>query len=310
MTVTASIGGEVLNPDAERAVEGFRGAETYPVAVATDSPTAWNESSQGVTGSRVGWELRSGGKLLKDSEGNPCRFAWRINPQSITRQVGSRTTMFGTKRAFYVDDFGPGAETIQIQQLIATGGMQPNGSYVSLRDAVLHFYKEVYLKAIGTGYKNPVETYFYDAHLFDGTAGPGEQPTVPEQVYFPANGFTLERSVSLNNVWRCTISMVSLEKQLPTKGKTTSKPGTVMTICDADEDLHHYTRRILKARGEKNPSSKRVQALEKKLRSLNPILNTGGKITTYYQESGRQHATDVPVKRMHVIKGEKILLPT
>lgn len=289
--------GEPVSALSDRAIESRLNGDTHPWAQANASPWGWNDQHP-AGGSRVGWVLKSGGRQV-------ASFAFRINPQSIIRQEGSRSQLCPTKRAFYLDDFGAGAETIQIRQLVGTGGTIRNG-FVTLRDHVLEFYEQIYLRALGTGYKNPVQVWFYDNHLFDGAVKAGKK-MLPQMVYFPPNSCQLTRAVNLNNVWQFELTMVSLEKaQTTPPGAGRSPRGTNLVIVRHDQDLHQLARK----HAGKHPTTKRVHAVERELMRLNPKIRQNRYVPIFKPGFGEVPIKEhVFVKRLHVITGEKILLP-
>ena len=91
---------EALKLDGERAIEGFAAGATKQLATANASPFSWNAKSP-TANPRVGWILKQDGKEI-------ANWAFSINPQAITRSPTTRTQMFATRGAFYVDDFGAG----------------------------------------------------------------------------------------------------------------------------------------------------------------------------------------------------------
>ena len=61
-------------------------------------------------------------------------FAFLINPQGLTYQLGSRSSLSATKGGFYVDDFGPAPSAITMRQLIASGKVIDGGFYTARAD--------------------------------------------------------------------------------------------------------------------------------------------------------------------------------
>ncbi len=294
MRVLQAPGSYAVNPESEEAVEGFAQGATKQLATATASPFHWNPKSP--TGSaRVGWILKQSGKRIAD-------FAFNINPQSITRSPTTRTQLWATRGAFYVDDFGAGPTTIQINQLLGTG-IQAPGEYQTLRESFLQFYDEIWVTAAGQGYnRNPIEVFFYDNHLY---AGLPERADVPEKVYFPAQGFQVNRSVSLNNVWQVQVSMVSLEKPSnPTTlggGKKKTKPYLVRE----NETLKKIAAKL----AGKHPTAKQILSMERAIIHYNPKVAKNRTVLIYSPLNTITPVGSVEVKRNHVAKGQVLKVP-
>jgi hypothetical protein len=292
--------GERLNHASEDAIEGYgpvatSNANTY--ATARQTPNHW--SAKNPLGSlKVGWELRENGAPLKQ----PVTFAFSINPQSINRVDSSRTQMFATKGAFYVDDFGNGPVTIQISQLIGSGRREPDGSYATLRQHVLQFHDEIYVRAIGAGYGSPLEVWFYDSHLFHNTR---DAAKAPELVYFPPQSFQLMRSTSQHNVWLLQLTMVTMRKERTGWNSKTGKPGVEDIRVAEGETLKKLSRQ----RAGRNASAQRVLRLEKQIIKLNPKITKNRTIPVYGPGESETSIGTIEVKRLHVAKGEKLLVP-
>jgi hypothetical protein len=294
MSILQAPGSYALDPASEEAVEGFRDGAKKQLATANVSPFSWSAKSP--TGSaRVGWILKQSGKEI-------ANFAFSINPQSITRSPTTRTQLWATRGAFYVDDFGAGPTTIQISQLLGTG-IQVPGGYQTLRESFLRFYDEIWVTAAGQGYSgNPIEVFFYDNHLY---AGLPEHADVPEKVYFPAQGFQVNRSVSLNNVWQVQVSMVSLEKPSnPTTlggGKKKTKP----YLVKENETL----KKIAAQLAGKRPTAKQVLSMERAIVHYNPKVAKNRTVLIYSPLNTITPIGSVAVKRNHVAKGQVLKVP-
>jgi hypothetical protein len=297
MSTIQSYDGKPIIPASEQAIEGFVAGSSQPVGVARNSPFSWNAKDP-TASMKVGWILKHSGKEI-------ANFAFSINPQSITRTPTTRTQMFATRGKFYVDDFGAGPETIQINQLVASGRYvaTPAQGFQTLREHVLQFHDEIYLQAAGPGYSNsPLEVFFYDNHLYYGTT---EAAYVPERVYFPQQGFQLLRSISLNNVWQAQITMVSLEKPSNPINFSSGKKKTKIIIVEENETLH----KISVQQSGRNATAKRILQVEKAIISLNKGITKNRTIPVYSPTNTATIVSEVEVKRLHVVKGEKLIVP-
>jgi hypothetical protein len=285
---------EKVNTASEEAIEGFADGAKKQLATANASPFSWNARSP-TKGTRIGWILKQSGKEI-------ANFAFSINPQAITRSPTTRTQMWATREAFYVDDFGAGPTSIQISQLLGTGVQKP-GEYQTLRESFLQFYDEIWLVAAGQGYSShPVEVFFYDNHLY---AGLPERADIPEKVYFPAQGFQVNRSVSLNNVWQVQIAMVSLEKPSnPTTlggGKKKTKP----YLVKENETLKKIATKLAGRR----PTAKQILAMERTIVKYNPKVAKNRTVLIYSPLNTITPTGSVAVKRNHVAKGQILKVP-
>jgi hypothetical protein len=285
---------EQVRPDAEQAIEGYEEGSTKQVATANASPFSWNPKSP-TSSARIGWILKQGGKEI-------ANFAFSINPQSITRSPTTRTQLWATRGAFYVDDFGAGPTTIQINQLLGTGIQSP-GEYQTLREHFLQFNDEIWLQAAGQGYSNdPIEVFFYDNHLF---AGLPSQAHVPERVYFPAQGFSVMRAVSLNNVWQIQISMVSLEKPSNPTTLPGGKPKTKQYLVRENETLKKIATKL----AGKHPTHKQTLQMEHAIVKYNPGIAKNRPELIFSPANTTTPIKSVEVKRNHVAAGEIITVP-
>lgn len=290
----ATIDGTPLTSSSEAAIEGFAAGSSQPAQVARQSPFSWDPKSPTAT-MRVGWILKRAGK-------NIANFAFSINPQSIARTDSSRTQLWGTRGAFYVDDFGAGPTTIQITQLISSG--RPiSGGYQTLREHILQFNDEIWEQAVGPGYSNtPVQVYFYDNHLYNGTR---EAAAIPERVYFPPNGFTLTRSTSAHNVWQAQITMITLAKPSSAVALPGAKKKTKVIIVQVGQTLHKIA---VKVAGHK-ATAKQVLAAEKKILELNPRVKKTRKEPIFSPANPATKIGEVEIKAHHVRSGEKLTIP-
>jgi hypothetical protein len=290
---------EVVRPEAEQAIEAYADGSTEQYATANASPFSWNAHAPTAT-ARVGWILKRGREQVSD-------FAFSINPQSITRTSTTRTQMFATRGGFYVDDFGAGPTTIQINQYVAAGKAQQAGGFETLREHVLRFYDTIWTPAAGPGYSNsPVEVFFYDNHLF---AGLPAQANVPEKVYFPQNGFQILRAVGQNNVWQLQLTMVSLEKPsgeeqaaalLHGKGKTK------LYLVREGETLKKFAA---KHAARSRPTNKQILSYERAILKLNPTVTKNRKISIFSPQSLTVPIETREVKRNHLAPGELLTVP-
>lgn len=254
----------------------------------------WNPDSP-AGGVKIGWELRKAGRRV-DS------YAFVINPQAITRTPMSRATLYATRAAFYVDDFGPGSGLIQINQLV--GGGRPSGG--SLQDQVQNFYNRIYLRAVGKR-TDDLEVLFYDNHFFDKAISANH---IPERVWFPPNSFTVQRAVNLQTVWQLSITMMELDAPKGThvhSAHAAHRSGTVWVVARANETLAQFARR----HAGKKPSDKRVKTVGNAILHLNPALKRKRTVPVY-TPGHFSHADGKPkqVAAFHVVAGEKVLVPS
>ena len=183
--------------------------------------------------------------------------------------------------------------------------MLPNG-FVTLREDILAFYNDIYLVAIGSNSSSkPLEVFFYDNHLFHGVRGAIE---LPEAVWFPPGGFSLERAVNLQNVWRFGLTMTALERPRASQGPPgggSSASGTTVIIVRKSETLNVFARK----HAGKSPSAKRVKTVEQAILKLNTGLKKARKVPIFSWQTGQQTSSQ-EVKAMRVLAGEKILIPS
>lgn len=294
MSVT-TFDGQPITPGSEEAIEGFRNG-VGPLGTATASPHSWNPKSP-TASLKVGWILKQRGREV-------ANFAFSINPQAIQRVDTSRSQMYATKGAFYVDDFGAGSTAIQINQLVASGRpiTSPGLGYQTLGAHVLQFYDEIWIQAVGNGYStDPLEVFFYDNHLFHHREASG----VPERVYFPPNSFTLERSVALNNVWKLGLVMMTLDKPANQQAIPAKRKGTRIIIVKENDTLPKIARRL----AGKNANAKRVKQMENAILHFNPSVRKNRKLPIFSPANTTTPIAEVEVKRMHVVKGQKLTVP-
>ncbi|HWT91809.1 MAG TPA: hypothetical protein VN238_02345 [Solirubrobacteraceae bacterium] len=144
---------------------------------------------------KVGWTLRNRKGKIEDA------FAFRINPQGLTRTDGSRAQLHATKGGLFVDSFGPGATVIQLRQLIGSGKIMGGGQLFTAREDVQRFMKTIYLPA--TKSRSGMKVFFHDNHFERG---------IEELVFFPPQSHVLSRAVDQHNVWKLDLQMIGLEK--------------------------------------------------------------------------------------------------
>lgn len=288
---------ESIRPEAEQAIEGYLAGSTQQLATANASPFSWNAKTPTAT-ARVGWILKRGKKEI-------ANYAFSINPQSMTRTSTTRTQMFATRGGFYVDDFGAGPSTIQINQFVAAGKAQQAGGYETLREHVLRFYDEIWTPAAGPGYSNsPVEVFFYDNHLY---AGLPSQAHSPEKVYFPQNGFQLMRAVGQNNVWQLQLTMMSLEKpEQEASSLLHGKGKTKLYRVKQGETLKKFAAAHA---AKSHPTAKQILAYEKAILKLNPSVGKNRPVDIFSPSNVTVPVEKIEVKRNHLAAGELLTVP-
>lgn len=232
---------------------------------ARSSPQVFHEvgaqRGQAANGStKVGWTLRNKrGRIAK-------AFAFRINPQGLTRTDGSRAQLTATRGGLFVDAFGPGATTIQLRQVIASGKVA-TGAFFTAREDVQRFMENIYLPA--TASDSRYKVYFHDSHLERG---------MEELVYFPPQSHVLTRSVEHHNVWKLDLLMIGLEKYPYTEVRAEaidrsggqnqrSAPYTVRSR----ETVQVVARKIVGA----DASGDRVDEVRRLILDLNPAVAGG-----------------------------------
>jgi hypothetical protein len=292
----STFGGAPIQGASEEAIEGFLPGARTPYAVVTDSPSSWNAKSP-TASLKVGWILKQGGKEI-------ANYAFSINPQSISRTDTTRTQMFATRGGFYVDDFGGGPTTIQIDQLVGSGAPTGSGNrFETLREHVLRFEDEIWTTAVGQGYSNsPIEVFFYDNHLYHSTR---ESAFVPERVYFPAQGKQLLRAVSANNVWKLQLTMITLDKPTNPIELPGHKPKTKIIIVKANETL----KKIAVSIAGKHANHKQILTVENFILHYNPTVRKTRYLPIFSPLNAVTKIGEVKVQGYHVAAGQKLTVP-
>lgn len=226
-----------------------------------------------------------------------CVFDFKINPQAITQARGTRATLYATKSAFVVDNFGTAPTTISIRQLVASGReIQTATGPVQLltaREDIQDFIRRIYYPAIHRNFQGVLQ--FMDNHWERG---------VPTDVFFPPNGLTIQRSVDQHNVWLVEIQMVSLEKDSFTGGdgdvveqKARTKPHKKSYIVKRGDTLEKLARKIAHRNTHRKVTSKDAERVKKVLLAYNPKLKKRRKVHGHW------------VKPHHLVPGEKLIIP-
>ena len=238
--------------------------------------------------------------VLKDKEGNvKDGFSWYLNPQAIIRTPTNRNQMFGTKSGFYVDDFGPGSTAITVEQYVASAKRLIEGRPATLSAEVKLFLESIYGPACepNTG----LSLWWYDNHMQQGGVGGGEL------VYFPANGLSLRRSVSMANVWAFTFTMQTLQRNpypgIPVGGKHPPNQQTRVYIVKPSDTLHRIAYALA---GSKRTQAK-VRTIVAEIIRLNPQVQKARQEQTFNPQGAQIGETNA--KPGQVVTGEKLLLP-
>jgi hypothetical protein len=238
--------------------------------------------------------------VLKDEKGHVRDgFAWYLNPQAIIRTPTNRNQLFGTKSGFYVDDFGPGSTSITIEQYVASSKRLIEGKPATLSSEVKLFLESIYGPAVEPD--TNLQLWFYDNHMEQGGVGGGEL------VYFPANGLSLRRSVSMANVWALTFTMQTLTRNpypgIPVGGRNVPDQKTIVFIVKTDNTLHQLVYFLA---GSKRTEAK-IRAITAEVLRLNP------QIQKFRQEqifnAKEEQIGERAAKPGQIIAGEKLLLP-
>lgn len=238
--------------------------------------------------------------VLKDGEGNvKDGFAWYLNPQAIIRTPANRNQMFGTKSGFYVDDFGPGSTAITVEQYVASSARLIEGEPATLSAEVKLFLESIYGPASepDTG----LHLWFYDNHMEQGGVGGGEL------VFFPANGLSLRRSVSMANVWALTFTMQTLKRNpypgIPVGGKHPPNQQTRTYVVKNGDTLPRLVHTLA---GSKRTQAK-VRTITAEILRLNPQIQKSRQ-EQIFNAKGVQIG-EANAKPMQIVTGEQILLP-
>lgn len=211
---------------------------------------------------KVGWTLRRNGKIT-------AGFAFLINPQGITRGLGTRATVFSTKAANYVDDFGPAPGAISIRQLVASGKVDGD-VFFTAREDIQRFLKTIWIPATTAPRGQRPTVYFHDNHFERG---------FEERVYFPPEGLSITRDVELHNVWRFELQMVGLERNPyggDIKVQTSPVParGGLRYKVKKGDTLEKLVRRL----AGKHASKAKLKRVRARLLELNPFLKKKRKL--------------------------------
>lgn len=240
--------------------------------------------------------------VLKDEEGHTRNgFAWYLNPQAIIRTPTNRNQLFGTKSGFYVDDFGPGSTSITVEQYVASAKRLIEGQPATLASEVKLFLESIYGPAVEPETK--LSLWFYDNHMEQGGVGGGEL------VYFPANGLSLRRSVSMANVWALTLTMQTLKRNpypgVPVGGKI---PKTKLTKDYIVKNGDTILRLVHILAGSKRTQAK-VRTITAEIIRLNPSISKQRSVIIYTPNGQAEEAIAEEVKPMEIRRGEKLILP-
>lgn len=211
--------------------------------------------------SKVGWTLRArGSNRILDG------FSFYLNPQGITRSLGSRSSLHATRGRVYVDDFGPAPTDINIRQLVASGKEFNRGSspfFYTAREDVQRFLKTIYLPATRGPGKGRFNVYFHDHHFERG---------FEELVYFPAQSNMISRVVDQPGVWALELHMVSLEKYPYAEVQVNDSRGTTRIgkryIVRSGDTLERIARRV----AGKKASAARVKTVKQRIVELNKFV--------------------------------------
>ncbi len=171
--------------------------QTDDRAPVTLAPMVFSEENGtvGAGSTKIGWTRRNRNNDIL------AGFAYRINPQGITRGFVARNQVFATQGGFYVDQFGPGPADISVRQLVASGKDDGGGYFYTAREDIQRFLKDIWEPATAVGSTDRV--YFHDNHFERGH---------DERVFFPQSALTLLRSVDQHGVWLVEIRMTGLER--------------------------------------------------------------------------------------------------
>lgn len=231
---------------------------------------------------KVGFTIRNSSNQIEQG------FAFLINPQGLTYTLGSRSQMFATKGATYVDDFGPAPSQVTMRQLIASGKVVSGGFYTA-REDVQRFLTTIYLPATNGPTRTRKRVFFHDHHFQRG---------FEQHVYFPANSLSIQRSVDLHNVWLLELTMISLEKypyaEVEANPTTSSTATTRPYVVPAGMTLQKLARKLAGAKA----SAAKVNSKLQQILTLNPSLR-----------KTRTDARGRVVKPMKLFVGEQLILP-
>lgn len=242
---------------------------------------------------KVVWVLKDDAGKVRDG------FAWYLNPQAIIRTPTNRNQMFGTKSGFYVDDFGPGSTSITVEQYVASSARIIEGKPATLSSEVKLFLESIYGPASEPETK--LHLWFYDNHMEQGGVGGGEL------VFFPANGLSLRRSVSMANVWALTFTMQTLQRNpypsIPVGGKHPPNQQTRTYIVKNGDTLQ---RLVYLLAGSKRTAAK-IKTITAEILRLNPQIQKARQEQIFNAKGNQIGETNI--QPMHIATGEKILLP-
>lgn len=285
----------------EDAIEAHEPGVGSAYATAALPPLGWNHGKPD-SSRMVGWTLHRGGRLI-------AQHAFSINPQAITRVPSSRNQMFATQDAFYVDDFGPGSETVQLTQKVAHGRATAGGGgsiiRATAREDVLRFYDEIYVKA--TANPGQVLVYFHDNHLWNQPNG-----RTPELVYFPSQALQIVRSVDQHNVWVIQLTMMTLvpRRKPPSQGQIPGQPKIRVHVVRKGETLTKIAAKLAGRRA----THKRILQLQQQVVALtkkygDDDITKNRKVPTFSTSNPQQVTGLAHITRNHIAPGEKIILP-
>lgn len=262
-------------PDERRASAGV-----VPMAFYEEGPHA---GQVGADSTRVGFTVRDSRNKIQDA------FAFRINPQGLSYQLGSRATLYATKSGVTIDDFGPTATVIVLRQTVIEGKQAYlGGPYYTGREDVQRFLKRIYLPATAGIGRKRLRVFFHDHHFERG---------FEQRVAFLPGSFLIERSVETPGVWRLELQMVSLEKYPYAEveaEKTPQRTKSGSYQVKRGDTLEKIVRRLA-GHGASAAKRKRVRAA---LLKLNPQLKKKRKVP-----GGKTG------KPMHVYPGEVLAKP-
>lgn len=235
-----------------------------------------------------------------------CAFGFKINPQGIDLDFGTRATLFATRSQFVVDNFGRGPTTITLRQLVASGRdiVDPTNRAVvqqlTAREDIQRFIERIWYPAIHRDFKGRVQ--FFDNHYERGIA---------TDVFFPPTGLQISRAVELHNIWRVNITMIALEKDAYSPGDgikvtTTKNPATKVVqrtyvVKKGDASLEKLCRRLIHHSTQHKATQKQVTSLKKLIIELNPELRTK------HRKIGTK---SVSAKPFQLLPGEQLKIPS
>lgn len=308
-TLIGELGQPIASDRPEDGIEAHAVGRDNAYAAANLPPLGWNHGRPD-SSRMIGWTLhRKGSNTIVESH------AFSINPQAITRTDSTRNQMFATQGGFYVDDFGPGPITIQINQLVAHGRASAGGggalSRATMREDVIRFYDLIYTKKVAD--PDLYDVWFHDNHLWDQVNG-----KTPERVYFPPQAWQLVRSVQQHNVWQIQLTMITLDappRAAKTLPRVPGQPRIRVYVVRKGDTLKKIATRITPRSSWGPPTHQEVLKAERQIIALTKKygkddITKKRTIPLYAPGNPQTHIGDATVTRMHVHPGEKIILPT